>query len=415
MELQLLPNKLTGSIDAIESKSHAQRVLISTLLAELSEEDPDIKKALSQIKIKHLSKDIRVVRNCLLNMSEDEPVLDCAESGAALRFMLPVAMALKNKVTFNRGPRLAQRPLTPLIEQMKIHGCSFSEDPETHSLTVTGSLTPGEYFLPGNISTQFISGLIFALPLLEGKSSIELTEEPQTLSYVDLTINVVEAFEIEILSGKTPEKKHIIYAIEGGQKYRKPSELPIEGDWSNISLWLTANSIGSNITCHGININSKQGDKAILDVLAIYDNIGSPYDKGDPIVVDAALMPDLIPIIGVKAGLTPRITRVINAEKLAYKESDRLKSTSEMLEKLGAFVRITPDGLIIKGVRKYNGAVINGYKDHRIVMAAAIAATSSDKPIIITDAESVKKSYPDFFTDYISLGGKVKVRKKTND
>lgn len=411
MNLQILPGKLSGNVVAIESKSHAQRVMLASVLTSLTSSDNNISDIISDIKIRHNSEDIRAAQDCLKQLENEYPHMDCIESGATLRFLLPVTMALKNKAVFSGTKRLMERPLIHLESQMSAHGCEFTRNEDNTSITVTGNLQPGEYKLPGNISTQYITGLLFALPLLDGNSTIEITTELQSFSYLDLTINVLEAFGIEISQTTIPVSKHLLFKVKGNQKYLMPFQLPIEGDWSNIAVWLTANSIGSSITCQGININSKQGDKVILDILATYDNIGSPYDKGEPIIVDASASPDLIPVVAVKAGLTPRVTRIINAEKLAFKESNRLASTLNMLSVLGANVRETPDGLIIKGIRRFDGGKIDSANDHRIVMAAAIAATASRRPVVITHAEAVKKSYPDFFNDFISLGGRVRIQK----
>lgn len=269
MNVLLKPSKLQGTLDAIPSKSHAHRILIAQKLAQLQGQQ----KADSLV-IPTFSEDIGATKNCLVQMDKDMPYLDCKESGSTLRFMLPVAMALKNEAVFIGSGKLPYRPISPLKEEMETHGCRFhmGNNKQIFSgkykeiCTIRGRLQPGEYSLPGNISSQFITGLLFALPILDGDSVLKLTTKLESAGYVDLTLDVLKDFGIEIKSKTSPEGFQK-YEIAGNQRYLEPDGLAVEGDWSNAAFWLAGGALGGNVTVRGLNLHSSQRDKEILNVL----------------------------------------------------------------------------------------------------------------------------------------------------
>lgn len=269
MNVLLKPSKLQGTLDAIPSKSHAHRILIAQKLAQLQGQQ----KADSLV-IPTFSEDIGATKNCLVQMDKDMPYLDCRESGSTLRFMLPVAMALKNEAVFIGSGKLPYRPISPLKEEMETHGCRFYMGNNKQNFngkykeicTIRGRLQPGEYSLPGNISSQFITGLLFALPILDGDSVLKLTTKLESAGYVDLTLDVLKDFGIEIKSKTSPEGFQK-YEIAGNQRYLEPDGLAVEGDWSNAAFWLAGGALGGNVTVRGLNLHSSQRDKEILNVL----------------------------------------------------------------------------------------------------------------------------------------------------
>ena len=407
MDIKITPRKLSGDIAAPPSKSHGHRMLIAAVLnamenGDLSEEA--IEKALARVKIPEKSEDILATENCLKALASDKPVLDCNESGSTLRFMLPIVMALKDEAVFTGSERLLERPLAPLDEEMTAHGCEFTRVSATE-LAVRGRLTPGTFVIPGNISSQYITGLLFALPLLDEDSYIEIPTRLESAGYIDLTLQVLREFGVEAEKKHATKKRPTTFVIQGSQKYQYPESFKVEGDWSNTAIWFAANAMGSRIICHGIDSRSPQGDKAILDIIGFYSNLGSPYDKGGPVIIDVSDTPDLVPIAAVLATRVNRETQIVRAGRVRLKESDRLKSTRELVQTLGGVIEETEDGLIIKGRVPLHGGVVDGCNDHRIVMAAAIASTISSGPVTIKGAEAVNKSYPGFFRDFRKLGG----------
>ena len=407
MDIKITPRKLSGNISAIPSKSHGHRLLIASVLNAMEDGDltaETVEKALSRVTIPERSEDIIATENCLKALADDVPVLDCNESGSTIRFMLPVVMALKNEAVFTGTERLFQRPLTPLDEEMTAHGCEFTKESDTR-LKVTGRLTPGTYVIPGNISSQYITGLLFALPLLDEDSFIEVPTRLESAGYIDLTLQVLRDFGVEVEKKHATKKRPTTFVIPGGQKYQYPESFAVEGDWSNTAVWFAANAMGSRIICHGIDSRSPQGDKAILDIIGFYSNLGSPYDKGGPVIIDVSDTPDLVPIAAVLATRVNRETQIVRASRVRLKESDRLKTTTQLVSTLGGVIEETEDGLIIKGRVPLHGGEVDSCNDHRIVMAAALASTIASGPVIIRGAEAVNKSYPGFFRDFRKLGG----------
>jgi len=361
-------------------------------------------------------------------MKQEVPIFDCKESGSTLRFLLPLSMAIKNEAVFIGSGGLPQRPLSPLKEQMEEHGCVFSRAGD-EICTVEGKLNGGKFLLPGNVSSQFITGLLFALPLLPESSEIILTTPLQSVDYVTMTLHVLEPFGIQFevhTEEETGSETYSAFRIKGNQKYRYPGDIVIEGDWSNAAFWLAAGALSEvlssggpamPVTCSGLNSLSSQGDRKITAIIKAFggnierkqSEITATGGVLHGIEIDAANIPDLVPIISVMASVASGTTRIINAQRLRIKESDRLHAISDCLQTLGADIEELPDGLVITGKKKLKGGIVSGYNDHRIVMSMAIAALCCEEPVIIQGAEAINKSYPRFFDDFKELGGNFSV------
>ncbi len=408
MNIEIIPQTLVGSVNAVASKSHAHRLLIAAALS----------KRPAEVSIRTTSQDIEATRACLKQLKAGIPVLDCGESGSTLRFLLPVIMALKEEAIFLGSGRLPQRPISPLKEEMEAHGCSFSNKHRTKGAAqeichIKGRLQGGLFTLPGNVSSQYITGLLFALPLLEKDSWIQITSPLESRSYVDLTLDVLKNFQIDIY---TEEKEGLLtFKIKGRQQYLPPETLEAEGDWSNMAFWVAAGVLSkeSGIIGRGVNLKSLQGDCAILNLARRMG--GEIQEKRDSFLalakplrgihIDASAIPDLVPVLSVMAATAKGTTHIHHAERLRLKESDRLAAMHDCLTRVGADVTEEPGGLIIKGVDSLKGGTVSGYNDHRIVMAMSIASIVSENPIIIEGSEAVNKSYPGFFDDFQYLGG----------
>lgn len=335
---------------------------------------------------------------------------DCRESGSTLRFLLPVMAALGADCSFMGQGRLPQRPLTPLVEQMKNHGVSFSD--EFLPFNIKNLLLCGEYTFSGNISSQYISGLLFALPLLEGDSKILLTSPLESQGYVDMTLSVLKRFGIDI-HVENPQEFH----IKGGQRYRSPRVVKAEGDWSNAAFWLSAGAIGNPVTVTNLQIDSLQGDRAICEILmemgAVVESeadsvtvVSAPLHG---ITIDGSQIPDILPILSVAAACAEGTTKIINAARLRIKESDRLAAIAEMLTAMGISVEETEDSLTIHG-GKLLGGEVDSHNDHRMAMSAAVASLRCENPVILNNPSCVSKSYPHFFEEFCRLGGVVNVQ-----
>lgn len=336
-----------------------------------------------------------------------EVLLNCKESGSTLRFLLPVVGALGRTALFEGKGRLPERPIKLLLEELEQHGCTV--EGESLPVALEGKLVSGTYTLPGNISSQFITGLLFALPMLEGNSQIRLTTDIESKGYVDMTVRTLEKFGIKV------EEIENGYQVYGGQKYHTPRMVAVEGDWSNAAFWLAAGAMQGKIACQGLDVNSAQGDKAIMELLekfgaeikVVMNQITASQKELKGIHVDASQIPDLIPILCVVAAAAEGRTEIFNAKRLRLKESDRLAVMAECLKKIGVQVEEHPEGLTIIGGCNppEEPVVIDAHGDHRIVMAMAIAAVSLGVEIIIEGAEAVQKSYPSFFAEFTKLGG----------
>ena len=409
-----------GQVRIISSKSDAHRSLIAAALAE--EESvlfvdgwPDDLEATVRClealgaEIYKEPSGIEVVP--IRRYTEKAAVLDCGESGSTLRFLLPVAAALGRYTTFTGQGRLPERPIGILLEEMAQHGCSVNGD--KLPVEIDGQLKSGVYTLPGNVSSQFITGLLFALPLLEGDSEIRLTTDIESKGYIDMTLKTLKTFGIEVRN-----REHGWY-IPGGQTYNGPRMRFTEGDWSNAAFWLTAGAIKGSVGCQGLDMESAQGDRAIVSLLEefgaetkmILNQITVTNKEMEGIRIDASQIPDLVPILCIAGAAAKGKTEIVNAGRLRLKESDRLAVMAECLRKIGVEVEEKEDGLVITGGCNppAEEIVIDSHGDHRIVMAMAIAAVSLGVDITIINADAVNKSYPSFFIELKKLGGVVDV------
>ena len=419
MNIRLNPCRFCGEVTAISSKSDAHRLLIASAL---SDRPPFI-------RCNARSADITATVNCLNSLGADikfvdggisvkpikekrkSAVLDCNESGSTIRFLLPVAASLGTNTEFTGSGRLPERPLSPLREQMEAHGVVFSPI-NVFPVKINGKMISGEFTIKGNISSQFITGLLFALPLLNGNSIINVIPPVESRPYIDMTLNTLKKF------GITVTEKSNSFFIPGGQKYASPGTVESEGDWSNSAFFLTAGAVSGRVTVTGLDVSSVQGDKQILTILKemgaeITVEQGSiTVKKGDlhGINIDARNIPDLVPIISVAAAAANDGETVITgAERLKIKESDRLTAVYESLKTLGVDISKTDDGLVINKTGIVGGGAVSGYNDHRMVMALSVLSAVSSGDIILRGAEAVNKSYPNFFEDFSSLGGSYNV------
>lgn len=387
---------LCGTLKAIPSKSDAHRAEICAFLSGTESICPDI------------SEDIKATKNALKALSENKAVIDCGESGSTLRFLIPVAAALDKATTFTGKGRLPERPLGEYLKILPAHGVKCECDGKL-PLKISGKLTAGRYEIAGDISSQYISGLLFALPLLDGDSEIVLTSPLQSKPYVDMTVKTLSRFGIDITETENG------YFVKGNQQYKKCG-YALEGDWSQAAFFLAGGAISGDVTLTGLDINSAQGDREIFDILRRFGaeaeiNNGCVRVKKSAlsgIEINVESIPDLVPPIAVLAAYAKGRTVITGGERLRLKESDRILSVVTNLKKMGVEATETPDGMIING-GSVKGAELSGFNDHRIVMAFSIIALNAQGETVITDAMSINKSYPAFFEDYVLLGGKADV------
>lgn len=408
------PRKLKGIIKPPPSKSLSHRAIICASLSngdEVSIIDnvilsDDIEATIEGMK--KLGTEIEIIENknktyCLYIRGSKGNVeyaeIDCKESGSTLRFLIPVAMMLAESSTFVGRGKLVERPLDIFYRIFDEKGINYENHKGKLPLRVKGKLKAGNYNLSGKVSSQFISGLLFALPLINRESVIRITDNMESSAYVDLTLQMLNEFNIDIKN-----LNHREYRISADFQY-KSATYSVESDYSQAAFYLAAKELGNDVECIGLNKNSLQGDKEILKII---DRYRDSYDEGE-MVIDASQIPDLVPILTVLASLQKgKTTRIINAERLRIKESDRLKAISTEMNKIGAEIEELNDGLLIKGKESLRGnARVSSWNDHRIAMSLAIAATKCSDEIILEGYQSVNKSYPEFWNDYISLGGVV--------
>ena len=408
------------TIEIISSKSDAHRGIICSSLAKIFAEEMG---SSCNVIYNETSEDIEATKVCMdaLLSSEERTKegvdLYCNESGSTLRFLLPIVGALGIRGIFHTSGRLSRRPLSPLYEELSSHGMRISS-PGTEPLVTEGKLESGEYSLPGDVSSQFVSGLLFALPLLDGDSIITVKGEFQSKGYADMTMFTIRKFGIKVYeeSGESPIRT--VYRIPGNQRYIAPLEYRVEGDWSNAAFWFAAGLLGKDpVKILGLNIDSPQGDKRIVDVIKSFGG-EITYDESDGGFIafpsdgklrgasfDAAQIPDMIPVVALIATQAQGITNIRNASRLRIKESDRLNSIAETLGALGADIEELEDGLIIRGEGRklLAGAKVNSFNDHRIAMMAAIASLVCEE-VSLEGSAAVKKSYPNFFEKFRELG-----------
>ena len=380
MDITIQPGKLTGCITAIPSKSQAHRLMICAAFAK----EPTL------LYCPEINRDIEATADCLralgaiIDRTEDgyhiipvgnvpsEAFLNCCESGSTLRFMLPIVGALGVKTILQMEGRLPCRPLSPLWEEMERMGCSLSR-PSENTILCVGKLLPGTYSIAGNVSSQFITGLLFAFSLIDGNCSLVITGKLESAPYIEMTKDALALFS----------------------DHHSPGRLTVEGDWSNGAFFLAAQALGNAVTVENLNPTSHQGDRASADLLP-----GLKTHRN----ISAANIPDLVPILAVTAACNQGAV-FTDIQRLRLKESDRVASIIAMLRALGGKAEATEDTLTVYGTG-LTGGIVSSCNDHRIAMAAAIAATVCTVPVTILGAEAVNKSYPRFWEEYARLGGK---------
>lgn len=414
--------KLKGKVKIPPSKSMAHRAVICAALGngtsnisniDLSDDIIATINAMRSlgavIEEKDKTLEIRGIYSEELSLTRDyERVVDCNESGSTLRFLVPISLAFEGVTRFVGRGNLGKRPLNTYYEIFEKQGIEYKHLEGILDLVVSGKLKSGEFEVKGNISSQFITGLLFSLPLLEGDSKIIITTELESKGYIDLTLAVMEDFGIEI-----ENKDYKEFIIKGNQLY-KSRNYRVEGDYSQGAFFLCADALGSNVDVLDLKQNSLQGDKEVISILRRMgmviekeeNSICGKIRKTKGTVIDASQCPDIIPVLALVAALSKGTTEIINAERLRIKECDRLNAVATELNKLGAKIIEKEAGLIIDGVLELKGGVeVWSHMDHRIAMTLAIAATRCNEPIILNDYECVSKSYPHFFEDYKKVGG----------
>ncbi len=418
MRKTIANGSLWGTIPAIASKSHAHRLLICASLADRP----------TRIRCTTTNADIDATVRCLCSLGAEierngeyftvtpmervrkGQLLDCGESGSTMRFLLPVVLALEADAALLGKGRLPSRPLSPLYEELTAHGGDL--DPMgTNPLGCRGTLSAGDYTLDGGVSSQFISGLMFALPLIEGKSRIIITGKAESRPYIELTLQALRLFGAEIA-----EIEPNVFEIHGGRgAYRSPGEVITEGDWSNAAFWLTAGAFSEKgVSVTVLNPDSVQGDRKITDILRA---LGADVTVSDTSVsvkrtqplhgftVDAGDIPDLVPVLSAAAAGAVGETVITGCGRLRLKESDRIATVCAMIRSLGGRITSRDDTIFIHGTGKLTGGEVDSANDHRIAMAAGIAAGVCTSPVTVKGAEAVAKSYPGFFDDFGRLNG----------
>jgi 3-phosphoshikimate 1-carboxyvinyltransferase len=413
---KVLPSQLKGKITIPPSKSLSHRALIAASLS----------KGKSKVDNLIMSKDTEATINIIRNLGVDvefngssviiesdgklkvvNDYMNCNESGSTIRFFIPIALTTGEKVTFDGKGKLVERPMHPYYEIFEKQNLKYETNNGCLPLTAFGKLKSGAFELRGDISSQFITGLLFALPLLEEDSTIKITTELESKGYVDLTLDILNKFGIQVENRDYKE-----FFIKGNQEYTA-RDYYVEGDYSQVAFWLAAGLLSDSITCAGLNMSSLQGDSVIVDILKEMngnlviedDSIIASSSKLKGTNIDVSQCPDLVPILAVVAALSEGTTTIYNAARVRIKECDRLHAITTELNKIGASVEEREDSLIIHGKESLEGGEVDSWNDHRIVMALAVAALKCKTPVTIKDSGAISKSYPTFFKDFISLGG----------
>ncbi len=403
----------TGRVHIPASKSQAHRLLICAALGE-SECTLRCEGASNDITatvrcLNALGADIRIEGEEITvrpieRAKEGTCVLPCGESGSTLRFLLPLVGALGADAVFEMEGRLPQRPLAPLDAVLEEHGMRLERDGAR--LVCSGKLNSGTYSVSGGVSSQYISGLLMALPRLDGVSRLEVTGQLESAPYVAMTEAALELARLKF------EKNDNVYTVPGAQRAAMPRHCAVEGDWSNAAFFLCMGALSpQSVTVDGLDPHSPQGDRAVLDILRrlgadVREHGGSVTVRRAALIgctVDAREIPDLIPVLSVTAAVAQGETRIVNAARLRLKESDRLASTARLISTLGGDITELEDGLIIRGVPALAGGTADACRDHRIAMSAAVAASVSRGDVTILGSDCAAKSYPGFWDDFDSL------------
>lgn len=422
---KIYPGKLNGSVKIPPSKSMAHRAVICAALGnsiskitnvDYSDDIIATIEAMKSLGAEIIKKDdyLEVIGikspNNKCGDIKSERVIDCNESGSTLRFLVPIAAIFDGVNRFIGRGNLGKRPLDTYYKIFDEQGIKYSYKEGILDLVTEGRLKAGDFKVKGNISSQFITGLLFTLPLLDGDSKIIITTEMESKGYIDLTLSAMKDFGIEVINNDYKE-----FIVKGNQTYVS-CDYRVEGDYSQAAFFLCADALKNNVDALDLKRDSLQGDKEVIDILermgVKIETCGSGLKGEAPesikaTVIDGSQCPDIIPVVSLVAALCEGTSTVINAGRLRIKECDRLAAVTSELNKLGAKITEKPDGLIIEGVKKFKGGVeVWSHKDHRIAMTLAVASTACEEPIIIKDYECVSKSYPQFWDDFKNLGGK---------
>jgi len=416
MNVIIKPSKLTGDVIIPPSKSLSHRAIIAASLA----------KGKSTITNVLFSKDILATIDAMeacgakITKYEDsleiygiekvirnKSIIDANESGSTIRFMIPIALTNNEPITFVGHNNLVNRPLDVFYEIFDNQNIEYKrEDNKYLPLYVNGGLKPGKYNIRGDISSQFITGLLYALPLLNGDSEIIITTNLESKGYIDLTLDILNMYGIEIINDNYER-----FIIKGNQSY-KPCDYEIEGDYSQSAFFLVADMLGANINLLAMREDSYQGDKKIIDDIKSFGGNVSFDNKilkanGIPkgTTIDFSQSPDLGPALTVLAALSDGHSSFINAKRLRIKECDRITCMADELNKIGCIVKENPDGMEIDGVKDINPIEFDSHNDHRVAMALSMICLVSKKEFKILNAECVSKSYPNYWNVFESLGG----------
>lgn len=410
------PRKISGEVIIPPSKSMAHRAVIAAALSkgvstiENIDFSDDIIATIEAMRT--LGAKIEVREKSLIidgnsTFTKKGGVIDCNESGSTLRFLVPISIAKGNEITFVGRGNLGKRPLDIYYSIFNKQNIEYTYEENILNLKINGELVGDDFEVAGNISSQFITGLLFALPLLKDDSRIIITTELQSKGYLDLTLEMLNKFGIEIIN-----KDYKEFIIKGNQSY-KAFDYTVEGDYSQGAFFLCANALGNKVISKGLDLNSLQGDKEVIEILERMggslkvedNNINMMFNELKATIIDASQCPDVIPVLTVVAALCEGETKVINGERLRIKECDRLNAIATELNKIGANIIELENGLIINGVKEFTGGEVSSHNDHRIAMSMAIASTFCKEELIITNPKCVSKSYPDFWNDFKALGG----------
>jgi 3-phosphoshikimate 1-carboxyvinyltransferase len=422
MKVKIKKSNLKGTIEIPPSKSYTHRVIIAASLADGISILKNVVKSediLATIQaMRKLGVDITELSNNKLlirgtgQLKVIRNIINCNQSGSTLRFIIPFFTFIDEELIFTGEKNLINRPLNTYYKLFEDKGIKYSTDDGKLPLTVEGELEPGDYYIEGDISSQFLTGLMFTLPLLNGNSRIILTTELKSKSYIDMTLDILEIFGVKVLN--TDYKK---FYIPGFQQY-KPTDYSIESDYSQAAFWIVANLLGGDIKLHGLDEQTLQGDVQLLDIVESMGAKISFRSKNLVITkanelqsfdIDASNIPDLVPILTVLGCFTTGQSRIYNAERLKYKESNRLEAITKELNKLGGKVAMVDGGLVINPIEEFKGGEVNSWNDHRIAMALAIASLKAKGDVIINHADAINKSYPKFYKDFKKIGGELDV------
>lgn len=423
MNVTITPHKLEGEVIIPPSKSLSHRAIIGAALACGTSYISNVmfsKDILATIDaVRAIGATVNVFDSAIEVIGKggvyrNSSIIDANESGSTIRFMIPIALVSSEPIKFVGKNNLCNRPLDIFYEIFDKQGIKYSHAKGAYlPLEVNGKLKPDTFYIRGDVSSQFITGLLYALPLLDKDSKIIITTNLESKGYIDLTLDMLSNFGIEIINNDYKE-----FIIKGNQEY-KPFDYVIEGDYSQSAFFLVANMLGANITLKAMSKDSYQGDKKILDDIVDFggeisfdgDMLKAKLVKEKEAIIDLGQSPDLGPALAVLAGLTKGNSKLINAQRLRIKECDRITCVKEELNKLGMKVSETPDTMEFEGVAKLHGAILDSHNDHRVAMSLAMAALKSDGPITILGAECVSKSYPTFWEVYEKLGGIISYEK----